>query len=166
MRENEPTNEPESVDAPRHEPARDDDDEGTWRPVAVARARALGWSGIAGWASLGLALEAAHGLKLSSYLDDELTRLLLTLAHAHGTLLSIVLVVFAGHGAPLLAPADRTTTPLLVAGWALLPLGFALGALAHPESDPGLAIWIVPPAGLLFVLGLARVAAAAWRART
>jgi hypothetical protein len=151
------------MEEPTSERATDDDPERAWQQHAATRARALGWTGLAAWAGLGLALEAAHGLKLTGYLDDELTRLLLTLAHAHGTLLSIVLVLFAGHGAPLLAPSDRTTSPLLVAGWALLPLGFLLGALAHPESDPGLAIWIVPPAGLLFVIGLARVAAAAWR---
>ncbi len=128
-------------------------------------ARALGWTGLCAWAAIGLGLEAAHGLKLSAYLDDELTRLLLTLAHAHGVGLSMLMVLFAGHGAPLLALGDRVTVRLLAVGWAGLPLGFALAAVAHPESDPGLAVWLVPPAGLALVVALARTALAAVRAR-
>jgi hypothetical protein len=133
-------------------------------PPPGARSRALGWTGLAAWAMLGLLLEAAHGLKLSAYLDDALTRLLLTLAHAHGALLSVVLIVFAGHGAPLLAREDALTERLLLAGWLGVPLGFALGAIAHPESDPGIGVWLVPPAALAWVVGLARIARAAWRA--
>ncbi|MBN8615794.1 MAG: hypothetical protein J0L92_34695 [Deltaproteobacteria bacterium] len=126
-------------------------------------ARTLGWVGLATWAMLGIALEAAHGLKLAGYLDDELTRLLLTLAHAHGVALSLLLVVFAHAGAPLLSKADAWTSRLLTGAAVALPLGFALSSIAHPESDPGIAILIVPIAGLALVIGLARVAFASWR---
>ncbi|GAB4207800.1 MAG: hypothetical protein OHK0013_25720 [Sandaracinaceae bacterium] len=132
---------------------------------AGRRTGALGWTGLAVWAAVGLALEAAHGLKLAAYLDDPLTRLLLTLAHAHGALLSIVLVLFAAHGAPLVPREDGLTVRLLVGGWLGVPLGFALGAVAHPESDPGLGVWLVPPAALAWTAGLVRVARAAWRRR-
>jgi hypothetical protein len=127
--------------------------------------RTVGWAGIAVWAAVGLALEAAHGLKLAAYLDDELTRLLLTLAHAHGVALSIVLVLVAHHAAPLLPERDTLTRHLAIFAWVALPLGFALASIAHPESDPGLAIWIVPPAALALVLALGRVALASARAR-
>lgn len=127
--------------------------------------RTLGWSGLAAWAAVGLALEAAHGLKLAAYLDDELTRLLLTLAHAHGVALSIVLVLVAEHGTPLLPEGDVLTRRLAISAWAALPLGFALASFAHPESDPGLAIWIVPPAGFALVAALVRLALASARAR-
>ena len=42
--------------------------------------------------SLGLVLEALHGFKLGWYLDvtNETRQLMLTLAHAHGTLLALV----------------------------------------------------------------------------
>jgi hypothetical protein len=126
--------------------------------------RTVGWTGLAGWAAVGLALEAGHGLKLSAYLDDELTRLLLTLAHAHGAALSLMLVLLAHHGAPLLREGDTTTQRLALFAWAALPLGFALASIGHPESDPGLAIWLVPPAGLALVAALARVAYASLRA--
>ena len=125
--------------------------------------RTLGWGGLATWAALGIALEAAHGLKLAGYLDDELTRLLLTLAHAHGVALSLLLVVFAHAGAPLLSKTDAWTSRLLTGAAIALPLGFALSSIAHPESDPGIAILIVPIAGLALVVGLARVAFASWR---
>lgn len=151
--ETEPETQTETETGTDAEPAPSDD-------RGARTARTLGWSGLCAWAAIGLGLEAAHGLKLSVYLDDELTRLLLTLAHAHGVGLSIVLILFAAHGAPLLASGDRLTLRLLATGWALLPLGFALGAIAHPESDPGLAVWLVPPAGLALVAGLARVAKA------
>lgn len=147
----------------------DDTHEGEHERRAAGRVdpglRTVGWAGLAGWAAIGLALEAAHGLKLAAYLDDELTRLLLTLAHAHGVALSLVLVLVAHHGAPLLEANDVITRRLALFAWAALPLGFALASFAHPESDPGLAIWIVPPAGLALVLALGRVALASARAR-
>jgi hypothetical protein len=79
-------------------------------------------------------------------------------------LLSIVLITFAGHGAPLLAREDALTARLLLVGWVGMPFGFALGAIGHPESDPGVGVWLVPPAALALLAGLARVARAAWRA--
>jgi hypothetical protein len=139
--------------SPSHDP--------TIRPTRLPRT--LGWGGLTAWAALGLGLEAAHGLKLSAYLDDDLTRLLLTLAHAHGVALSLLLVVFAHAGAPLLAKSDAWTSRLLASATIAIPSGFALSAIGHPESDPGLAILIVPIAGLALVIGLARVAIASWR---
>ena len=133
-------------------------------PRAASRPRTLGWAGLAAWAGAGLALEAAHGLKLSAYLDDELTRLLLTLAHAHGALLSIVLLLYGHLGAPLLAREDALTQRLLVGAWAALPAGFALSVIAHPEGDPGVAIVLVPFAGLALVVALVRLALASSRA--
>lgn len=139
--------------------AEDEDRRGT------ATVRTLGWAGLACWAAAGLALEAAHGLKLSAYLDDELTRLLLTLAHAHGAALSLLAVVLAHHGLPLLGRDDALTARLFGTAWLALPLGFALGAIGHPEGDPGLAIWLVPPAGLALVAALTRVALASHASR-
>lgn len=131
---------------------------------AIRVTRTLGWAGLATWAALGMGLEAAHGLKLASYLDDELTRLLLTLAHAHGVALSLLLVVFAHAGAPLLPRSDAWTSRLLAGAAVTLPVGFALSSIAHPESDPGIAILLVPIAGLALVVGLVRTALASWRA--
>jgi len=45
--------------------------------------------------TLGLALEALHGFKVAWYLEFETRRLLWTLAHAHGVLVSVLTIGFA-----------------------------------------------------------------------
>ena len=51
------------------------------------------WSLLA-YLTLGLALEALHGFKVAWYLEFETRRLLWTLAHAHGVLVSVLAIVF------------------------------------------------------------------------
>ncbi len=130
---------------------------------ATSAAR-FGWTSLTAWASAGVALEAAHGFKLSAYLDDELTRLLLTLAHAHGVGLALVVIVFGSSAAPRMTPelARHLLRALAFAATAV-PLGFALGAIAHPEGDPSAAILLVPLGALSLVYALARTAIATWR---
>ncbi len=125
----------------------------------ASRSRLFGWASLFGWALVGFALELAHGFKLSAYLDDELTRLLLTLAHAHGVGLSLVVLAHAAIGAEL-APGR----PLRFAA-VTLPAGFLAGAVAHPESDPSLGILLVPVGALALLFGLGRLAVAAYRQR-
>ena len=57
----------------------------------------FGWWSLLLFATSGLVLEALHGFKVASYLDvsNDTRRLMWTLAHAHGTLLSVVHIVFA-----------------------------------------------------------------------
>jgi len=50
---------------------------------------------------------------------------------------------------------------LVPAGALLIPVGFALGAVAPQEGDPGWPVFLVPVGGALLVAGLIR---AAWRA--
>jgi hypothetical protein len=123
----------------------------------------FGWTSLTAWAAAGLALEAAHGLKLALYLDDELTRMLLRLAHAHGVGLALVVLMFGGHlgriGARLGA---RLRAPLYFAAVAM-PLGFALGAVAHPEGDPGPGILLAPLGALALLYALVRITVAVWR---
>src|SRR5688572_28730652 len=56
----------------------------------------FGWWSFLVFATFGLVLETFHGFKLGAYLDasQETRRLMWTLAHAHGTLLSVVHIVF------------------------------------------------------------------------
>src|SRR5262249_46745500 len=54
-----------------------------------------GWMSIALWMSIGLLLEGLLGYKIPAYLNDPQRRELLRLAHTHGTLLGIILVVAA-----------------------------------------------------------------------
>jgi len=99
----------------------------------------FGWTLLFVGALAGTALELAHAFKLAAYLDDPLTRLLLTLAHAHAVGLALVVLAHAHVG-----PDPRPSTGrLLRLGALLLPLGFALGAIAHPESDPSIGIVVM-----------------------
>lgn len=125
------------------------------------RGARVGWTLLFVGAVFGVGLELAHAFKLTTYLDDPLTRLLLTLAHAHAVGLALVVVVHAHAG--LAIDPSPTTSRLLHTGAVLVPLGFALGAIAHPESDPSLGIALVPLGALALVLALGRLALASWR---
>ena len=99
-------------------------------PVAIARRlrrRHLlcGWWFLTGFILLGIALESLHGFKVSWYLDPafETRRLLWRLAHAHGTLLSLIQLGFAAaiSEAPPTTTSLRTTSTMLLLAGLLLP---------------------------------------------
>ena len=128
------------------------------------RSRRFGWTALLVWASLGLALEAAHGFKLAWFLDDDLRRTLLRLAHAHGVVLALVVLAYASSaGAAGDQSGVRWTGRLLRAGAVLIPIGFALSALRPSEGDPGVAIALVPIGALALLAGLAGAALRTWR---
>ena len=111
--------------------------------------------------SLGLVLEALHGFKLDWYLDvtNETRQLMLTLAHAHGTLLALINVA-AGLTARGVAgfTLRRSASLALILGSLLLPLGFLLGGLVIYDGDPGLAVMLVPIGGGVLFYGVVRIA--------
>lgn len=127
----------------------------------------FGWWSLLVFLTLGLVLEALHGFKIDLYLNvaNETRRLMWTLAHAHGTLLSVVNIAFGLTLAIRQAPLARgmLVSRLLIAASILLPGGFFLGGLVIYAGDPGLGVLLVPLAGaLLFaaVLLIARGVAA------
>lgn len=129
------------------------------------RARRFGWWSLLVWLSLGMVLEALHGFKIGWYLDvvNETRRLMLTLAHTHGTLLALVNLAFAAtlrtnDAGP--AALARGATCLRWAG-VLMPLGFLGGGLQTFGADPGFAIVLVPLGGLLLLVGVLTAAQAA-----
>ena len=109
--------------------------------------------------SFGVFLESLHGFKLGWYLDvgQETRRLMWTLAHAHGTLISLIHVAFSF--AISVSPgwnsgSTQIASRCLLAAGILIPMGFFLGGLFFEEGtgDPGLGILLVPAgAALLFV---------------
>jgi len=109
--------------------------------------------------TFGVVLEALHGFKIGLYLavENEPRRLAWRLAHAHGTLLSLVHVVFGlllgSRYAPNAAAAERASR-LLVAATLLLPGGFLLGGLFVHGGDPGLGILLVPLGALALFAAL------------
>jgi predicted GNAT family N-acyltransferase len=113
----------------------------------------LGFWGLLGFLSLGLVLEALHGFKVGLYLDvaNEARRLSWRLAHAHGTLLSLVHVAFgltlaSRHAPPAQSAANASR--LLTAATLLLPGGFLLGGFFIHGGDPGIGVLLVPLGGL------------------
>ena len=117
----------------------------------------VGWWSLLVFLTLGLVLETLSGFKVGLYLDvaNSTRRLMWTLAHVHGTLLSVLNLVFALslHLAPDWKESHRATASRsLLGALALMPLGFFLGGVRVYGGDPGLGVLLVPPgAFLLFV---------------
>jgi hypothetical protein len=113
----------------------------------------VGYVGLAVFLTFGAVLEALHGFKAGFYLDagNETRRLMWRLAHAHGTLLSIVHVVYGltlravpGAARPI-ASSTLTAALLLIAG------GFFAGGVSVAGGDPSLGVLLVP-AGFVALL--------------
>ena len=114
------------------------------------------WSLLA-YLTLGLALEALHGFKVAWYLDFETRRLLWTLAHAHGVLVSVLTIGF-GLMLQRTTPASwhRLVSASLFGALVLLPGGFLLGGIFVYGGDPGPGVLLSPIGGaLLFAAVLA-----------
>lgn len=114
---------------------------------------------------LGVMLETFHGFKIRFYLDvaNDTRRLLWTLAHAHGVLLSLLNVVFGLllRTSPELADQNlAAASRCLLAASILLPGGFLLGGVVIYAGDPGLGIALVPLGALLLVFAVLQTARA------
>lgn len=119
----------------------------------------MGWWSLLAFLSLGIALEGMHGFKVGWYLDvsNDTRRLMLTLAHAHGTLFSLVHIAFG------FTVVMRPSWPVrsrshasrcLMAATVLVPVGFLLGGLITHAGDPGLGIVLVPVGALLLLVAV------------
>lgn len=120
----------------------------------------IGWLGLLTFLSLGILLEVFHGLKLDLYLDvrQETRRFMWTLAHAHGTLFSLVHIAFSWSVSYSSRWTDhakdfRLSSKSLTAGLILMPLGFFLGGVWTFAGDPGWGIFLVPVGAILMMLG-------------
>jgi hypothetical protein len=127
--------------------------------VLCLRHLQFAWWSLSCFVILGITLEALHGFKISWYLgkNAEIRRLMWTLAHAHGALLSLVHAAFAFtyFAMPVqLIWRQRLASALLMAASVLLPGGFFLGGTFVYEGDPGLGILLVPPGALCLFLGV------------
>ena len=126
--------------------------------LAIARHHLrFGWWALLFFLSFGLVLEAMHGLKIGWYLDvgNEVRRLMWTLGHAHGALLSLVNMGFAV--AVLVLPArnprwQSIASRCLLGATVLLPGGFFLGGIVVYGGDPGLGVLPSPIGGTLLLI--------------
>lgn len=120
----------------------------------------IGWWALALFVVLGAGLELLHGIKAPFYLNagQETARLLLRLAHAHGTGLAIVNIVFGLtlHARP--QTASRLASACLLTALVLLPVGFFAGGLGASRGDPGIGILLVPAGALALLAGIVAVA--------
>jgi len=123
----------------------------------------IGWWWLLVFAGLGLILETLHGFKVGAYLNvsNETRRLMWRLAHAHGTLLGAVNILF---GLTLRTGQEstfrdlRTISVSLLGASVLLPLGFFLGGVQFYGGDPGLGVLVVPIGAVLLLAALFMIA--------
>jgi len=126
----------------------------------VTRHLRLGYGALAVFVTLGLALETLHAFKVGAYLDvgNETRRLMWRLAHAHGTLLALLHVVYA----LTMRAAPRTASSLasacLGAALLLIPGGFFLGGVTVHGGDPNPAVLAVPAGFVALVVALVTIA--------
>jgi hypothetical protein len=129
----------------------------------------LGWWWLFVFAGLGLILETLHGFKIGAYLNvsNETRRLMWRLAHAHGTLLGAVNILYGltlrGENPPARDP--RTISQCLIGASVLLPLGFFLGGVEFYQGDPGLGILVVPVGAVLLLAALFLIASTVGKSR-
>jgi hypothetical protein len=126
----------------------------------------VGWCGLLVFLCLGGLLETLHGFKLGFYLDPthKLRRELWTLAHAHGTLLSLVHIGFAAgllHFGRWSEAGLKLASFFLLDALLLMPLGFFLGGWSPSESDPSLGILLVPLGAVLLLVAVVLVISSA-----
>jgi hypothetical protein len=108
---------------------------------------------------LGVTLEALHGFKVRVFVESEMRRELFRLAHAHGTLLGILCLVFAALAEQNVPEANRAGVARPLSwGAVLMPLGFFLGGVLNSEGDPSLGIVLTPAGAVLLVVALVRAA--------
>ena len=128
---------------------------------AIRKTLRTGWVLLAIALPFGVTLEALHGFKVQAYLASEMRREMWRLAHAHGTLLGILCLVFAAVAEAHVPTAIRGRVAAMIRwGAVLMPLGFFLGGILNSEGDPSLGILLVPAGALLLVVALVRVALA------
>ena len=119
----------------------------------------FGWWSLLAFAGLGLVLESLQGFKVGAYLDvaNETRRMLWRLAHAHGTLLAIVHVLFGLHMRTTVGKSvdrARAISLALTGASVLVPGGFFLGGFGFVGGDQGLAVLLVPVGAVLLFLAL------------
>jgi len=126
---------------------------------ALSKTLRTGWLLLAISLPMGVTLEALHGFKVQAYLASETRRELWRLAHAHGTLLGILCLVFVALGREHVAEGARASIARLIRwGAVLMPLGFFAGGILNSEGDPSLGILLSPVGAALLIVALVRCA--------
>ncbi|HKP02424.1 MAG TPA: hypothetical protein VJU77_03595 [Chthoniobacterales bacterium] len=110
-----------------------------------------GWISLALWIAFGILLEGFRAFRSPSVLDDAVRQDMFRLAHAHGTLLNLVLIAAAICARLELVRIGPGTSLGLRSSVILLPAGFLIGGLWHFKDEPGLGILLVPIGAVLLL---------------
>jgi len=110
-----------------------------------------GWISLAMWIVFGLLIEGLIGFRSPALLDDSVRREMFRLAHAHGTLLNLVLIAAAICARLDLIRLARVTAMGLRLAVVLLPIGFLFAGIWHFKDDPGVGIFLVPLGAVLLL---------------
>jgi len=110
-----------------------------------------GWISLAAWIVFGLLIEGLTGFRSPVLLDDSTRREMFRLAHAHGTLLNLVLIAAAICAKLDLVRLGTIASLGLRSAVVLLPAGFLLAGIWHFKDDPGLGILLVPIGAVLLL---------------
>lgn len=128
---------------------------------AIRSTLRTGWLLLAVSLPFGLTLEAFHAWKAPLYVGSETRREMWRLAHAHGTLLGVVCLVFSALAdAHVAAEIRASVARQLRWGALLMPLGFFSGGIFNSESDPSLGVLLAPVGAALLITALLRMALA------
>jgi hypothetical protein len=110
-----------------------------------------GWISLALWIAFGILVEGFNAFRSPGLVDDAVRREMFRLAHAHGTLLNLILLAAAICARLELIRLGRVTSFELRAAVILLPAGFLFGGLWHFRDEPGLGISLVPIGAVLLL---------------
>src|SRR4029079_2103459 len=110
------------------------------------------WISIALWITFGILLEGLNAFRSSAFLDDAVRREMFRLAHAHGTLLNLVLLALAICARLDLVNLGPKTSGGFRAAVIILPLGFLFAGVWHFKDEPGAAILLVPIGAVLLLV--------------
>ena len=111
-----------------------------------------GWISLALWIAFEILLEGFRAFRSPAVLDDAVRQDMFRLAHAHGTLLNLVLLAAAICARLDLVRLGPGTSIGLRASVILLPAGFLIGGLWHFKDEPGLGILLVPIGAVLLLV--------------
>lgn len=127
----------------------------------ITRHMRFAWWALCFFAAGGIVLEGLLGFKVRavSDVDNETRRVMWRLAHAHGTVLALVNILFCIVARQLSEWTNSAfASKCLFAALLLIPGGFFLGGVVIYGGDPSLGIVLVPAGGLLLIAGLASTA--------
>jgi uncharacterized membrane protein YgdD (TMEM256/DUF423 family) len=136
-------------------PVKDEGQSGERQKFSLAT---QGWFSLAVFMAFGLVFEGLIGYRSPAYLNDSMRRELFRLAHAHGTILSLVLLIADLYLNSREIEIPRPAMLSLRIGALLMPLGFLLGGVWHTETDPNFLVIFSPIGGVMLIFGIIAIA--------